>query len=41
MTNPLIVYLFYLVNILFAVSTACLRFSIGNNTQYNLVGNVF
>ena len=32
---------FSLVNILLAVSTACLRFSIGNNIQYNFVGSVF
>ena len=30
-----------LVSILLAVSTACLRSSIGNKTQYNFVGNVF
>ena len=27
--------------ILLAVSTACLKFSIGNNIQYNFVGSVF
>ena len=32
---------FSLVNILFAVSTACLRSSMGNNIQYNFVGSVF
>ena len=31
---------FSLVSILFAVSTACLRSSMGNNIQYNLVGSV-
>ena len=29
------------VNILFAVSTACLRSSMGNSIQYNFVGSVF
>ena len=33
--------IFSFVNILLAVSTACLKSSIGNNTQYNLVGRVF
>ena len=32
---------FSLVNILFAVSTACLKSSMGNNIQYNFVGSVF
>ena len=32
---------FSLVSLLFAVSTACLRFPIGNRIQYNFVGNVF
>ena len=32
---------FSLVNILFAVSTACLRSSMGNSIQYNFVGSVF
>ena len=32
---------FSLVNILFAVSNASLRSSMGNNIQYNFVGNVF
>ena len=32
---------FFLVNIQFAVSTACLRSSMGNNIQYNFVGSVF
>ena len=31
---------FSFVSILFAVSTACLRSSIGNNIQYNFVGSV-
>ena len=30
-----------LVSILFTVSTACLRSSIGNNIQYNFIGSVF
>ena len=33
--------IFSLVSILLAVSTYCLKFSIGNNTQYNFVGSVF
>ena len=32
---------FSLVNILFAVSTACLRSSMGNSIEYNFVGSVF
>ena len=32
---------FSLVNILYAVSTACLKSSIGNKIQYNFVGKVF
>ena len=32
---------FSFVNILFAVSTTCLRSSMGNNVQYNFVGSVF
>ena len=32
---------FSFINILFAVSTACLRSSVRNNIQYNFVGNVF
>ena len=32
---------FSLVNILFAVSTACLRSPLGNNIQYNFVRSVF
>ena len=32
---------FSLVSIHFAVSTACLRSSMGNSTQYNFVGSVF
>ena len=32
---------FSLVSVLFAVSTACLRSSMGNNIQYNFVGSVF
>ena len=32
---------FALVNILFAVSTACLRSSIGKSIQYNFGGSVF
>ena len=32
---------FSFVNILLAVSTACLRLSMGNNVQYNFVGSVF
>ena len=32
---------FSLVNILFAVSTACLRSSMGNSIQYSFVGSVF
>ena len=32
---------FSFVNILLAVSTACLRSSMGNNIQYNFVGSVF
>ena len=32
---------FSLVNILLAVSAACLRSSIGNSIQYNFVGSVF
>ena len=32
---------FSLVSILLAVSTACLRSSIGNSIQYNFVGSVF
>ena len=32
---------FSLVNILFAVSTACLRSSMRNNIQYNFVESVF
>ena len=32
---------FSFVNILFAVSTACLRSSMGNNIQYNFVGSAF
>ena len=32
---------FSLVNILLAISTACLRSSIGNRIKYNFVGNVF
>ena len=33
--------IFPFVSILLAVSTACLKSSIGNNTQYNFVGSVF
>ena len=33
--------IFSFVNILFAVSTACLRSSVGNNIQYNFVGSAF
>ena len=33
--------IFPLINIPFAVSTACLKSSMGNYTQYNLVGSVF
>ena len=32
---------FSFVNILYAVSTACLKPSIGNSTQYNFIGSVF
>ena len=32
---------FSFVNSLLAVSTACLRSSIGNSIQYNFVGSVF
>ena len=33
--------IFSFVNILLAVSTACLRSSMWNNIQYNFVGSVF
>ena len=33
--------IFSFVNILLAVSTACLRSSMGNNIQYNFVGSIF
>ena len=32
---------FSFVNILFVVSTACQRLSVGNSIQYNFVGSVF
>ena len=32
---------FSFVSILLAVSTDCLKSSMGNNTQYNFVGSVF
>ena len=41
MIDPQAVYLFSLVRILFSVSTACLKSSIGKRTQCNHDGRVF